>query len=138
MTIAVNTTFLLKDRKEGYGNFIYECFLIRRTKQYPKHTFIFISNKPFDSSFIFSSNIIPLAIDSEFKSLWQIKVWFNYRIPAVLKKYKADLFITADMCSLRTKVPQLLILNHPAFPDYFLLGAKKRLKFYKKNDVKPY
>src|SRR5207253_750436 len=120
---AVNATFFLKDHKEGYGSFIYECFLIRLTKQYPQHTFIFIFNKPFDSSFTFSRNIIPLVIDSEFKSLWQIKVWFNYRIPAVLKKYKADLFITADMCSLRTKVLQLLIVNHPAFPDYSLLGA---------------
>jgi glycosyltransferase involved in cell wall biosynthesis len=135
MVIAVNTTFLLKNHQEGYGNFIYEC-LIRNANQNPEHTFIFIFNKPWNPSFIASSNIIPLIVNSEFKSLWQIKFWYNYKVPAALKKYKADLFITADICSLRTKVPQLLIINHPAYPNFFLLGSKKRLKFYKKGIFK--
>ncbi|MEO6221046.1 MAG: glycosyltransferase family 1 protein [Ginsengibacter sp.] len=135
MTIAINAKHLLKSYREGYGNFIYEC-LIRITKQFPQHNFIFIFDKPFHSSFIFSANVIPVVVGPSTKKLFLLKFWYNYKIPVVLKKYRADLFITPEACSLRTKVPQVLIihdltfLNHPAF------SKKYYKKYYEKYIVK--
>jgi len=132
MTIAINAKPLLKSYKDGYGNFIYECF-IRIAKQFPQHTFIFIFDKPFNTSFIFSSNIIPVIIGPSSKKLFLLKLWYHYKIPRILKKFKADLFITSEVCSLRTKVPQLLIIQDLAFLKDPLFVSKKYLKYYKEN-----
>jgi glycosyltransferase involved in cell wall biosynthesis len=132
MTIAVNTTFLLKNHKEGYGNFIYECFS-RIVKQYPQHTFIFIFDKPFPPSFIFSPNIIPVVIRLRARNLLWLKLWYNYKIPFVLRKYKANLFITAHVfCSLRTKISQLLIVHDLTFLSSSALIPNKYLNCYQK------
>ncbi|MEP6595245.1 MAG: glycosyltransferase family 1 protein [Ginsengibacter sp.] len=132
MIIAVNTNFLLKGYKEGYGKFIYECFSII-VRRYPNHIFIFIFERPVDPSFIFSPNIIPVVIGPKAKNLLLLKFWYNYKIPAVLKKYKADLFINTDVvCSLRTNVPQLLLIHELTFLNYPELVSKKYLKYYKK------
>jgi len=131
MNIALNAKHLLKNYRDGYGNFIYECF-IRITKQYPQHTFIFIFDKLFDSSLIFSSNVIPVIVGPSAKNLLSLTLWYNYKIPLVLKKYKADLFVTAEACSLRTKVPQLLIIHDLTFLDHSSFASKKYLNYYEK------
>ena len=39
-------------------------------------------------------------------------LWFEYQIPRVLKKYKADLFLSPDgYLSLKTNVPQLAVIH---------------------------
>ena len=39
-------------------------------------------------------------------------IWFEFQIPRVLKKYKADIFLSPDgYLSLRTKVPQLAVIH---------------------------
>jgi glycosyltransferase involved in cell wall biosynthesis len=135
MTIAINATYLLESTKEGYGNFIYECFL-RISKQHHQHTFIFIFDKPFYPSFIFSSNIVPVIVGPQPKSLLLLKFWFNYKIPVVLKNHKADIFITSEICSLRTRVPQLLIINDLTFSNHYKFNSKRYLTYYKKNTPK--
>jgi glycosyltransferase involved in cell wall biosynthesis len=125
MIIAVNTRLLLKDHEEGYKSFIYECFS-RITRQQTQHTFIFIFDKPFDPSLIFSENIIPVIIRSKARYApgW---VWYNLKLPLILKKYKADVFISDDgFCSSFTKVPLCLVMHDPAFLYY--------PHFFKKNN----
>ena len=54
------------------------------------------------------------------------KIWYGYKLPAILKKYKAAIFINMDpICSLKTQVPQCVLLPDLAFPDY--------ASFFKKN-----
>jgi len=39
-------------------------------------------------------------------------LWFEWRIPAILKKYRADVFVSTDgYLSLRTKLPQVLVMH---------------------------
>src|SRR5687768_3872270 len=104
MVIAVNTRFLLKEYLEGYGNFIYESFS-RITKAHPEHQFIFIFDRPYPKEFIFSENITPVVLNPETRHpvLWWW--WFSMKIPRILKKYKADVFVSPDgFGSLTTKV----------------------------------
>lgn len=131
MVIAVNTRFLLKDYLEGYGNFTFECFS-RLSKKYPEHTFLYIFDREFDKTFITSDNIIPIVAGPPARHplLWQY--WYNYKVPAILRKYKADVFVSPDgFCCLRTKVPQCMVLHDLSFIHYPQFIQKSHLRFYK-------
>jgi len=111
MVIAVNTRLLLKEKLEGIGWFSLET-LKRITIDHPEHRFIFIFDRPYHSDFIFSDNITPVVLwpAARHPVLWYF--WFEYQIPRVLKKYKADLFVSPDgYLSLRTKVSQLAVIH---------------------------
>jgi glycosyltransferase involved in cell wall biosynthesis len=132
MRIAVNTRFLLNDYLEGYGYFVYETFK-RITLNHPEHEFIFIFDRPFDQRFIFSSNIIPVIASPAARHpiLW--KWWYDVKVPVILKKYKAKLFVSADgFCSLTTKVPQCLVVHDLSFLHYPSFMKKSHLIFYKR------
>lgn len=115
MRIVVNTRFLLKDKLEGIGRFTYEtCKLL--TQNHPEHEFIFVFDRAYDDSFIFSNNITPVVIppQSRHPILWYL--WFEWSIPQVLKKYNPDIFLSPDgYLSLRTNVPQLPVMHDLAF-----------------------
>lgn len=132
MRIAVNTRLLLKDRLEGIGWFTFES-LSRITKAHPEHDFLFIFDRPFDDSFIFSDNVKGIVIPPQARHPLLFRLWFNVQIPRVLKKYKCDLFLSPDgYLSLRTRVPSLGVmhdLNFEYYPEFML---KIHLKYYKK------
>ncbi len=132
MIIAVNTRLLLADSPEGYGNFIYETFK-RITKQHPEHEFIFIFDRKQDKKFVVESNVkeVVAGPPATHPLLW--KLWYDVRIPAILKKYKADVFISCDgFCSLATKVPQCLVVHDLAFIHYPSFMRKSALLFYRR------
>jgi len=132
MRIAVNTRFLLKDYLEGYGNFLYETFR-RITENYPKHEFIFIFDRPFDNRFVFNTNVTRVVAGPAARHPLLWKYWYDIKIPALLKKYKADIFISCDgFCSLNTKVPQCLVVHDLAFIHYPAGIKKTHLLFYKR------
>ncbi|HET9823712.1 MAG TPA: glycosyltransferase family 1 protein, partial [Chitinophagaceae bacterium] len=132
MTIAVNTRFLLPDYLEGYGYFVFEIFKYL-TSKHPEHRFIFIFDRPFDQHFIFSSNISPVVIGPPARHPLLWKFWYDVKIPAVLKKYKADVFVSADgLCSLNTSVPQCLVVHDLAFLHYPRHIKKSHYVFYKR------
>ena len=132
MIIAVNTRFLLAGYLEGYGYFIHECFK-RITHDHPEHQFIFIFDRPFDPRFIYEKNVTPVVIGPPARHpvLW--KWWYDVKIPQVLKKYKADIFVSADgFCSLTTSVPQCLVIHDLAFLHHPAFIKKSHLIFYKR------
>jgi glycosyltransferase involved in cell wall biosynthesis len=111
MIIAVNTRLLLKGKLEGIGWFTLET-LKRITVNHPEHQFIFIFDRSYNESYIFSDNITPVVIGPPTRHpvLWYL--WFDFQIPRVLKKYKVDLFLSPDgYLSRRTKVPQLAVIH---------------------------
>jgi len=111
MRIAVNTRLLLKGKLEGIGWFTFET-LIRMTQNHPEHEFIFIFDRPYDPDYIFADNVTPVVIGPQARHPLLFYIWFDFQIPKVLKKYKADLFLSPDgYLSLRTKVPQLAVIH---------------------------
>lgn len=132
MKIAVNTRFLLKDYLEGYGYFIFETFL-RIVRNHPEHEFIFIFDRPYDSKFIFAENIKPVVIGPQARHPLLWKLWYDIKIPAVLKKYKADVFVSCDgFCSLGTNVPQCIVVHDLSFLHYPSFNKKAHTIFYKR------
>jgi glycosyltransferase involved in cell wall biosynthesis len=132
MRIAVNTGFLLSDCPEDYGYFIFETFKYL-TNNFPEHQFIFISDRTHDERFIFSSNITPVVIGPPVRHPLLWKYWSDIKIPAALKKYKVDVFVSFNgLCSLTTRVSQCLVVTDLAFLRYPSHIRKSHLFFYKR------
>ncbi len=115
MVIAVNCRLLLKNKLEGIGWFTYQT-LRRITRDHPEHQFIFIFDRPYDSSFIFSDNITPVVAGPPTRHpvLWFF--WLEFVIPRILKKYQAEIFFSPDgFLSLRTRVKSIPVIHDISF-----------------------
>jgi glycosyltransferase involved in cell wall biosynthesis len=111
MRIAVNTRLLIPGKLEGLGRFACET-LKRITRAHPEHEFIFIFDRKPGAEFIFSDNIRPVVAHPQARHplLWYL--FFEYGVPPVIKKYKADLFLSPDgWLSLRTNVPSIAVIH---------------------------
>lgn len=133
MIIAVNTRLLLKNKLEGIGWFAYES-LKRITQQHKEHKFIFIFDREYDEEFIFSDNITPVVIGPTTRHAFLWYYWFEFQIPKVLKKHKADLFLSPDgFLSLSTDVKSLNVIHDLNFEHYPNDVPYFARRFYKKN-----
>lgn len=118
MRIAVNTRLLLKGRLEGIGWYTKQM-LERIVRNHPEHEFIFFFDRPYDPSFVFGPNVKPVVVHPQARHAVLFYLWFEWSIPFLLKKYKADLFLSLDgLCSLSTKVPTCLVMHDLAFEHY--------------------
>ncbi|MEJ8842027.1 glycosyltransferase family 1 protein [Lacibacter sp. H375] len=136
MVIAINTKSLLPGKMEGYGYYTEEIFS-RIALDHPEHQFYFLFDRPFEQKFIYGANIHPVIIkpQARFSLAWDI--WYNWMLPVFLRKIKADVFVSPDgFCSLRTKVPQCLVLHDLAFHHHPEFISKSHLSYYQKNTGK--
>jgi len=118
MNIVVNTQLLLKDKLDGIGWYTYET-LKRITKNNPEHTFYFVFDRPYSEDFIFSDNVKPVVLPppSRHPFLWFLR--FELLMPFVLRKYKADLFLSTDgWMTLGTKVPCVQVIHDLNFEHF--------------------
>ncbi|MEZ5057050.1 MAG: glycosyltransferase family 1 protein [Saprospiraceae bacterium] len=131
MRIAVNTRFLVKDRLEGMGRFTMEV-LRRMVRNHPEHEFFFLFDRPYHEDFIFSKNVKPIIVSPPARHPILFYIWYEWSIPTILKNIKADVFLSMDnFCSIKTKVPTLLVIHDLAylhFPDQI---SKTNLMFYR-------
>jgi glycosyltransferase involved in cell wall biosynthesis len=131
MRIAVNTRFLVKDRLEGMGRFTMEV-LRRMVRNHPEHEFFFLFDRPYHEDFIFSKNVKPIIVSPPARHPILFYIWYEWSVATVLKNIKADVFLSMDnFCSIRTKVPTLLVIHDLAylhFPDQI---SKTNLMYYK-------
>ena len=118
MNIAVNTRLLLDNRLEGIGWFTFET-LKRMVVQHPEHRFYFIFDRSYHEKFIFSDNVVPVVIGPQARHPLLFFLWFEFSVPRVLKKIKADMFLSPDgYGSLRCHIPQLLVMHDLNFEHY--------------------
>src|SRR3989304_8480792 len=133
MISAVNTRLLLKNKLEGIGWFAYES-LKRITQQHKEHKFIFIFDRKYDEEFIFSDNITPVVVGPKTRHAFLWYYWFEFQIPKVLKKHKADLFLSPDgFLSLCTDVKSLNVIHDLNFEHYPNDVPYFARRFYKNN-----
>jgi len=133
MKIVVNTRLLLKDKLEGIGWFTCES-LKRITQQHKEHEFVFLFDRPYANEFIFTPKIVPEIVSPPTRHplLWYL--WLEYSIPPVLKRHKADLFLSPDgYLSLSTKVKSLAVIHDLNFmhqPENIPFIARHYYKYY--------
>ncbi len=134
--IAVNTRILVSDKLEGIGNFTAEIFK-RLVKWNPDYEFHFIFNYPFDTDFIFGTNVKTHIIQPPAKHPILVKIWYDFSLKRVLKKINPDVFVSPDaITSLTTDIKMLTIMHDIGFvhrpkdlPSYWA-------KFYNKYSKK--
>lgn len=132
MRIVVNTRLLIKDSLEGIGWFTYET-LKRITQNHPEHTFYFIFDRKFDSSFIFSDNIIPIVGYPQARHPYLWYMFFEWGIPYQLRKIDADLFLSTDgWIPLHLNIPVVNVIHDLNFERHPEFIAPMALKYYKK------
>lgn len=133
MRIAVNTRLLLKGKLEGIGWFTYQT-LERIVRNHPEHDFVFFFDRAYDPSFVFAPNVTPVVVHPQARHPILFYIWFEWSIPAMLRKYKIDLFLSPDsFMSLSTKVPTCLVIHDLAFehyPDHFVLSHRLYWRHY--------
>lgn len=118
MKIAINTRFLLKDHLEGIGWFTHET-VKRMVTQHSNCEFVFLFDRPFDESFIYSDNITPKVVYPPARHPFLWYTWFEWAVPYVLKKEKPNLFLSTDgYCSLKTNIPTTLVIHDLAFEHH--------------------
>lgn len=118
MNIAVNTRLLLHGRLEGIGWFTFEN-LKRLTSSHPEHQFYFIFDRHYHPEFIFGANVHPVVIGPQARHPLLYYIWFEYSVKRVLKKIKADLFLSPDgYLSLSSKVPAVAVFHDLNFEHY--------------------
>ncbi len=135
MIIAVNTGSTTSGFLNNTVDLFFNCFS-KLAGQFPQHQFIYFTNKGFDEKNITSKNIISIAAGSQTKNSLLYQYWLNYTLPSLLRKHRVDVFVSTACCSLRTKVPQCIIVNGVSFlqhPEYF---TKSWLRFFKNNTGK--
>lgn len=133
MKIAVNTRLLIKDKLEGIGWVAYET-LKRITTQHPEHNFYFIFDRKYNDEYIFSENVKPIVTPPQARHPFLFYLWFEHAIPRILKKIKADLFLSPDgYLSLSSDVPSIAVfhdLNFEHYPNDLPFLKRKHYRYY--------
>jgi glycosyltransferase involved in cell wall biosynthesis len=133
MRIAVNTRLLLKGRLEGIGWYAYHT-LRRLAERHPEHEFIFLFDRPYDESFVFGPNVTPVTMGPPSRHPVLFYLWFEWTVPYLLKKYKADVFLSPDgQSTLSTKVPVCLVMHdisYEHYPEFMSLAQRLYFRHY--------
>lgn len=109
---------MLSGKMEGIGWFTHEI-MKRVVAAHPEHEFHFIFDRPFSSEFVFAPHVIPHVLPPQARHPLLYKIWYDYSIPRLLRKIKADVFISPDaMLSLRATIPQLIVIHDLNFEHY--------------------
>ncbi|MEM9836176.1 MAG: glycosyltransferase family 1 protein [Bacteroidota bacterium] len=133
MKIAVNTRFLLPDRMEGIGYFTQEVCR-RLVERCPEHEFLFCFDRPFDEKYIFGPNVTPKVVYPPARHPWLWYAWFEWGLPQVLAKWGAAVFFSPDgYCSLRSKVPTVMVTHDIAHLHYPEQIPRRVRNYYNKN-----
>lgn len=117
--ILVNTRLLLPGRLGGIGWFTHQS-LKRIVRDHPEHEFLLLFDRRPDPIFQYASNVQLISAGPQARHPVLFKIWFDYVVPRVVRKYKPDLFLSPDgYLSLRTTLPSIAVihdLNFEAFP----------------------
>ena len=130
MIIVVNSThFIPLSGSNFFHNYLREFATCQL-----EHQFIFITATAPAPQPVFFKNISWVVSAPKADNVLMWKLWLNYKLPAIARKYKASLLIhTGGVCSLRTKIQQCLFIGDLSFLDYPQYFSKSGVKFLKKN-----
>lgn len=128
MRIVVNTRFWRLEGLEGYGYFTEQVFR-RMAERHAEHDFLFVFDRPVSSPLHLPGNVQVCVVGPPARHPLLWRWWYNWRIPGVLKQFKADVFVSPDgIASLRTRVPQCLVVHDLAFlhnPDWLPASIRR-------------
>lgn len=109
MTIAIWSPSLFKEDYSNSREFIVQT-LLSFISQHPDKKFLILTETAPPNSFPKNTQILPVRPIP--KNTLMKKIWWDVRMPAFLKKIKADLFISFEnRCSLTASIPQSILIR---------------------------
>ena len=116
MTIAAHIS--LSGRTNNLqDNFNYRCFSILAAR-HPEHQFIFLFDRPVPRDIIIAGNIRYIHAAPSITNNLLLYYWYQLRLPALLKKLRADFFAgNGPVCSTGTNIRQGIEINDLSFLD---------------------
>ena len=121
MILGVSARTLLDGKLEGIGWYTHEI-LSRMVAAHPEHEFVFFFDRPFDKSFVYGTNVLPVVVPPPARHplLWFI--WAEFTLPRALKKYGCEAFLALDTYIPTSKrTPTITIIHDLGFihvPDH--------------------
>lgn len=86
---------------------------------HPDVEFLFFFDRKWSTEFVFGPNVTPVNLFPQARHPFLFYLWFEWAIPAALKKYKADIFLSPDgYLSLSTDIPQIAVIHDLNFEHY--------------------
>jgi glycosyltransferase involved in cell wall biosynthesis len=111
MNIVVNTQLLLYGKLDGIGWFTYET-LKRITASHPEHDFFLVFDRKPSAELQFPENTRFVILHPQSRHPWLWFLRFEIFMPFLLKKLKADLFLSPDGWMTNfTSVPGVQVLH---------------------------
>jgi glycosyltransferase involved in cell wall biosynthesis len=123
MNIVINIGSAVEQSTKLHGYFA-AAYILKMAAIQKEHSFFLITGGG-KEVFLNTAGYTIIAAVPKQKNMLVRKIWYAYKLPRLLKKYGADVFINFDgACSVKTAVPLCLIL-----PDIFFMlqysSAKK-------------
>jgi len=115
MIIAVTTRLFIPEKRDGIGTFTKEVFQYL-SHQYPQHHFHFIFDRKPSPSITFNSNVTVHVLPPPTRHYSLTWFWYNFPVALLLRKIKADVFISPDsVLPIFIKTPSVPVLHDLAF-----------------------
>lgn len=132
MKIIINIKLLLNDIS-GSNSFP-PCDIINELiDKKQEYEFIIVADRIHAMRFSKWKNVSTIVISKSIRHPMLWKWWHDVKLPAILKKNKADVFVSFNgFCSLTTPVPQCVLLHDLSFLYHTSLIKKSYLFFYKR------
>jgi hypothetical protein len=115
MRIAINHRFGAYEYQEGYAVFS-GGVAGAMAAQHPENEYFLLTDQAPYSVHALAPNQhwITGGPPARHPLLW--KAWYDFRVPAMLRSCKADVFLSPDgFCSLNTRTPQVMVIHDLAF-----------------------
>jgi glycosyltransferase involved in cell wall biosynthesis len=126
MIIAVNTRLFISGSR-GAAGFFSEEFFVQLARQHPEHQFYFLSDHAMGYRHSMPENVICKQLIFPLVTLLSVSASYNLSLPRVLRKIKADVYVSPDGCCFPSaSVPQCLIVQELSFlPDMDKISGKR-------------
>ena len=129
--IAINTRLVVPGRLDGIGWFTLET-VQRLVSGHPEHQFhLFFDRTPPEALFP-GENVALHWVFPPARRPFLVSLWMDYSIPWMLKRVKADIFLSPDgFLSRRTTVPQVAVqhdLNFEHHPEWLPAGVARHYR----------
>ena len=139
MRIAITALFYNRTLADGYGSFS-NTVINGLIGSYPEHEFILLIDKPFDLPFVQHANVRVINVSPKIRHPLATYYWYNVSAPAVLRKFKPDVWLQPyGFCSLTSSIPQLLVVHDLAFvhhPEFIQWYHAYYYRFYTPRSIK--
>jgi glycosyltransferase involved in cell wall biosynthesis len=132
MVIAADINVSQKKSTAWQDGAVYKS-LVSMAVMHPQHEFVFIFSRPLPGGMVFEKNITPVIATPNAGGRLLQYLWYNYKLPSVLSKCKADLFIGINgWCSVNLKLPQCLLVSEAVFSTGSPVFLKKQFPVFLK------